>query len=123
MRQELDAWQAKQLNKPFIFTEYGADNQETVNKLPSAMWSEEYQIETIEMNHRVFDDYSFIKGEQVWNFADFAITEGYLRVNGNKKGIFTRSRQPKAAANYFKERWENLPLDYKSNNDKQKHLL
>ena len=114
MRQEMDAWKEKELNKPFIFTEYGADTQESVNKLPSTMWSEEYQIEILEMSHGVFDDYDFVKGEQVWNFADFATTEGYLRVNGNKKGIFTRNRQPKAAAHYFKKRWESLPLDYKS---------
>jgi len=117
MRQELDGWKAKELNKPFLITEYGADTQESVNKLPSTMWSEEYQIEVLEMNHRVFDDYGFIRGEQVWNFADFATTEGYLRVNGNKKGIFTRNRQPKAAAHYFKERWENLPPDYKANDN------
>ena len=37
-----------------------------------------------------------------------------MRVGGNKKGIFTRQRQPKRAAFYFKERWESLPLDYKA---------
>jgi beta-glucuronidase len=67
------------------------------------------------MCHRVFDSYDFIKGEQVWNFADFMTSEGMLRVNGNKKGVFTRDRQPKAAAFYFKNRWESLPGDYKGN--------
>ncbi len=59
--------------------------------------------------------YGFIKGEQIWNFADFQTTEGILRVNGNKKGVFTRQRQPKDAAYLLKERWEKLPLDYKGN--------
>ena len=36
-----------------------------------------------------------------------------MRVNGNKKGIFTRQRQPKDAAFVFKGRWEKLPEDYK----------
>lgn len=67
----------------------------------------------LDMNHRVFDSYDWVKGELVWNFADFRTTEGILRVNGNKKGIFTRQRQPKAAAFNFKNRWENLPVDYK----------
>ncbi len=112
-RQELDAWNAKHLNKPFIFTEYGADTYASEHKLPSVMWSQEYQIEYINMCSRVFDSYSFVKGEQVWNFADFQTTEGIMRVNGNKKGIFTRQRQPKDIAFIYKQRWESLPLDYK----------
>ncbi|MBP3703731.1 MAG: beta-glucuronidase [Lachnospiraceae bacterium] len=112
-REELDEWKAKNLDKPFIFTEYGADTLAFEHKLPSVMWSQEYQDEYLEMTHRVFDDYDFIKGEQIWNFADFQTTEGILRVNGNKKGIFTRQRQPKDIAYELKKRWEELPLDYK----------
>lgn len=112
-RQEMDAWQAKNLNKPFIFTEYGADTLGQEHKLPSVMWSQEYQDEYLKMTNDVFDSYDFIKGEQIWNFADFQTTEGIMRVNGNKKGVFTRQRQPKAAAYLLKERWESLPLDYK----------
>lgn len=78
------------------------------------MWSEEYQEEYLRMQFEVFDSYDFVKGEQVWNFADFQTTEGIMRVNGNKKGIFTRNRQPKAVAYVFKNRWENLPQNYKS---------
>ena len=58
------------------------------------MWSAEYQNEYLEMTHAVFDHYDFVQGELVWNFADFQTTEGILRVDGNKKGIFTR--QPSA---------------------------
>ncbi|PNV61117.1 beta-glucuronidase [Clostridium sp. chh4-2] len=113
-RREMDQWQAKNLNKPFIFTEYGADTYVAEHKLPSVMWSQEYQTEYLEMCHRVFDSYEFVRGEQVWNFADFQTTEGIMRVNGNKKGIFTRQRQPKEAAFFYKKRWESLPLNYKS---------
>lgn len=112
-RAEMDAWKEKGLDRPFIFTEYGADTYASEHKLPSVMWSQEYQIEYLDMCHRVFDSYDFVKGEQVWNFADFQTTEGIMRVNGNKKGIFTRQRQPKDAAFYYKKRWESLPLDYK----------
>lgn len=112
-RQELDGW-AKVLNgRPMIFTEYGADTMPTEHKLPSVMWSQEYQNEYLDMNHRVFDSYDFIQGELVWNFADFQTTEGIMRVNGNKKGIFTRQRQPKDAAFHFRARWTSLPDSYK----------
>lgn len=111
---EMDQWKALHLNKPFLFTEFGADTMVGVHKLPSVMWSEEYQEEYLRMQFEVFDSYDFVKGEQVWNFADFQTTEGIMRVNGNKKGIFTRNRQPKAVAYVFKNRWESLPQNYKS---------
>ena len=84
-RKEMNAWKEKKLNKPFIFTEYGADTLASEHKLPSVMWSQEYQDEYLKMTHEVFDSYDFIKGEQIWNFADFQTTEGIMRVNGNKK--------------------------------------
>lgn len=112
-RKEMNAWKEKKLNKPFIFMEYGADTLASEHKLPSVMWSQEYQDEYLKMTHEVFDSYDFIKGEQIWNFADFQTTEGIMRVNGNKKGVFTRQRQPKDIAYKLKERWEKLPLDYK----------
>lgn len=115
---ELDAWKELKLNRPFVFTEYGADTYAGLDKLPSVMWSQEYQKEYLEMTHSVFDSYDFIKGEQVWNFADFSTTEGIMRVDGNKKGIFTRNRQPKAAAYELKKRWEKLPLDFKGGSEK-----
>lgn len=111
---EMNAWKEKNLNKPFIFSEFGADTMPGLHKLPSVMWSEEYQREYLKMQFDVFDAYDFVKGEQVWNFADFQTTEGIMRVDGNKKGIFTRDRQPKEAAYMFKERWEALPREYKS---------
>lgn len=112
-RAEMDEWAKIRGDKPFIFTEYGADTNGELHKLPSVMWSQEYQDEYLEMTHRVFDSYPWIKGELVWNFADFQTTEGIIRMNGNKKGIFTRDRQPKSAAFVFKKRWESLPVDYK----------
>lgn len=111
-REEMNLY--KDINKPVIFTEFGADTMSGVHKLPSVMWSEEYQCEYYDMSFRVFDDYKFIIGEQLWNFADFQTTEGIFRVDGNKKGIFTRNRQPKAAAHFIRRRWTKLPMDYKS---------
>jgi len=119
LRHELEQWKAKGLNKPFVFTEYGADTDGGMHKLPSVMWSQEYQCEYLEVQHRVFDSYDFVRGENVWAFSDFATGEGILRVNGNKKGIFTRDRQPKAAAYALKKRWESLPPDYKASGYKE----
>lgn len=107
-RDEMDRWKAKELNKPFVFTEFGTDTLSTEHKLPSCMWSQEYQDEYLRMNFTVFDSYDFIQGELVWAFADFATGEGIFRVNGNKKGVFTRNRQPKDAAFVLKERWEKM---------------
>ena len=42
-RKELEEW--GKFNKPIIFTEYGADTYVGEHKLPSVMWSEEYQVE------------------------------------------------------------------------------
>ena len=47
------------------------------------------------MNNKVFDEFDFVVGEQAWNFADFATSQSLLRVQGNKKGLFTRDRKPK----------------------------
>ena len=62
------------------------------------------------MNNKVFDEFEFVVGEQAWNFADFATSQSLLRVQGNKKGLFTRDRKPKMVAHYFRNRWSNLDI-------------
>jgi beta-glucuronidase len=102
--EELTAWAGE--GKPIIITEYGADTYPGLHSLAAENpWSEEYQVEYLDMNHRVFDRIDAVVGEQVWNFADFTTTSGIMRVGGNKKGVFTRDRQPKAAAHYLRGRW------------------
>jgi len=103
---ELESWE--QTGKPIIITEFGADTYAGEHKLPSVMWSEEYQIEYLKMQFEVFDSFDSVVGEHVWNFADFQTGEAIMRVNGNRKGVFTRDRQPKAAAFLLKQRWENM---------------
>jgi beta-glucuronidase len=100
---ELRGW-AKE-GKPIIVTEYGADTYPGLHSLVPEPWSEEYQVAYLEMNHRVFDRFDAVVGEHVWNFADFATISGIGRVGGNKKGVFTRDRQPKAAAHVLRRRW------------------
>ncbi|RSX53981.1 beta-glucuronidase [Bifidobacterium goeldii] len=103
---EMNRWMQIEPNKPFVFTEYGADTEAGVHKLPSVQWSEEYQCDYLTMQHEVFDMFDAVTGEQMWNLCDFQTGEGIMRVDGNKKGAFTRDRQPKAAAFLLKRRWE-----------------
>lgn len=112
LRAELDGW--AQYNKPVIFTEYGADTVAGMHDTTPVMYTEEYQVAYYEMNNKVFDEYECVVGEQAWNFADFATSQSLLRVQGNKKGLFTRDRKPKMVAHYFKERWHAIPdFNYK----------
>jgi beta-glucuronidase len=101
--EELLGWATEE--KPIIITEYGADTYPGLHSVTASPWSEEYQVAYLDMNHRVFDRIDAVVGEQVWNFADFATTSGIMRVGGNKKGVFTRDRQPKAAAWALRRRW------------------
>ena len=101
---EISAW-IKAHGKPIIFTEYGADTFPGLHSVTPTPWTEEYQVEVLEMFHRVFDRHEAVVGEQIWNFADFATTAGVLRADGNRKGVFTRERRPKAAAHMLRRRW------------------
>jgi beta-glucuronidase len=103
---ELNAWVAKH-GKPIIITEYGADTLAGLHDVPPVPWTEEYQTALLEMSHRVFDRVDAVVGEQIWNFADFATSSGVMRVGGNKKGVFTRDRQPKAATQHLRSRWRS----------------
>lgn len=101
---ELNAWVEK-YGKPMIMTEYGADTIAGFHSIWDQPWTEEYQADILDMYHRVFDRIPAMIGEQVWNFADFATSSGFFRVDGNKKGVFTRDRKPKAAAHALRARW------------------
>jgi beta-glucuronidase len=104
LKAELEAW-ADKYDKPIVITEYGADTYPGLHDVLPGPWTEEYQVELLEMSHRVFDRIEAVVGEQVWNFADFATAPGIMRVGGNKKGVFTRDRRPKAAAHILRRRW------------------
>ncbi|MEY4618072.1 MAG: beta-glucuronidase [Actinomycetota bacterium] len=104
---ELKGWTEK-YSVPFIITEYGADTIAGGHSIHNLPWSEEYQSAYLEMSHSVFDKFPGVVGEHVWNFADFQTKPGIFRVLGNKKGAFTRDRQPKAAAHTLRARWTKL---------------
>lgn len=105
LKGEFEAFHSK-YNKPIMMTEYGADTLEGFHSLPSETFSEEYQVETLKEYSRVFDELDYCIGEHVWNFADFKTKQGLTRIRGNRKGVFTKERQPKMSAYYLKDRWE-----------------
>uniref|UniRef100_A0A182PUA5 Beta-glucuronidase n=1 Tax=Anopheles epiroticus TaxID=199890 RepID=A0A182PUA5_9DIPT len=133
--EEAEAWNKKH-NKPVLMSEYGADTQEGLHTLPAYIWSEDYQTRVFSQHFKAFDALrkkNFFIGEFVWNFADFKTAQSkakfdhasghgpaddeandfpyltaYTRVGGNKKGIFTRNRQPKAAAYLLRQRYHAL---------------
>ena len=105
---ELRAWAAKH-QKPIIMTEYGADTIAGLHDAVPGPWSEEYQSALLEISHRVFDRVDAVVGEHIWHFADFATSSGIMRVGGNRKGVFTRDRRPKAAVTHLRQRWRATP--------------
>src|SRR5699024_8913104 len=116
--------------------EYGADTITGLHTEPSFIFSEDYQTEFMVEYHKSFDALrakGFFIGEHIWNFADFMTKQRKLklkkssenntdfinlllhtettRVGGNKKGIFTRDRQPKSAARLLRCRYWKLSND------------
>ena len=94
-------------------TEYGSDTISGFHTLPSYVWTEDYQCDMVTNHFEVFDDLrrqdnSGFVGEMIWNFADFMTQQTVMRAVGNKKGIFTRNRQPKASAKLLRERYWTL---------------
>ncbi|XP_030217345.1 beta-glucuronidase [Gadus morhua] len=103
---QFEEWYGK-YKKPIIQSEYGADVVPGLHSDPPVMFSEEYQVMVLRSYHEVFDQKrkQYVIGELIWNFADFMTAQGVTRVVGNKKGIFTRQRQPKAGAYTLRERY------------------
>jgi beta-glucuronidase len=104
LEEELTGW-ADTHNMPIIMAEYGVDTYAGLHQAVPSPWSEEYQIDFLAMYHRVFDRIPAVVGEQIWNFADFQTKSAIFRVDGNKKGVFTRDRRPKSVARELRARW------------------
>ncbi|KAF2994971.1 hypothetical protein E8E13_003339 [Curvularia kusanoi] len=102
---DLLTWQNKYNDKPIIMTEYGADTIAGLHSAGVTPWSEEFQTDVYELYHRVFDRVRNVVGEQAWSFSDFQTSQHVFRVDGNKKGIFTRDRRPKSVAQALRRRW------------------
>ena len=106
LKDELERFHRRCPDKPIMLGEYGADTIAGLHDINSRLFSEEYQADFLKAYGEVFDSLAYITGEHVWNFADFATAENIKRVNGNKKGVFTRDRTPKMAAHFLRKRWK-----------------
>lgn len=104
LERELRAWWSL-YGKPILLAEYGADTVAGFHSDPPVMFSEEFQAAFLEEYHRTLDACDFVVGEHVWNFADFATKQAPGRALGNRKGVFTRQRQPKLVAAFLRKRW------------------
>lgn len=98
----------KLLNKPILVTEFGADTYAGMHLDQTEMFTEEYQMAFIKAYLDVANTKDFVCGMHVWAFADFKTGQNVFRFSGmNWKGVFTRDRKPKMAADYLHERWTN----------------
>jgi beta-glucuronidase len=97
----------KRYDKPLMMTEFGADTVAGMHSVGEQMFTEEYQVAFLESYIRTLRARTYVVGEHVWNFADFRTPQHFRRVFLNLKGVFTRDRQPKAAAFRLKKLWAN----------------
>lgn len=105
LERELDQVWAR-WHKPIIMTEFGADTIPGYHADHTTMWTEEYQADYLRFHLEAAAGREFVAGMHVWVFADFAAVQSIARVGGlNHKGVFTRARAPKMAANVLREFW------------------
>lgn len=69
------------------------------------MFSEEFQTEIIAAQYEEARRRPWVIGAHVWAFADFKTSQSFTRIVMNRKGVFTRDRQPKLAAHRLRELW------------------
>ena len=111
---ELTEWEHRYPEKPILMTEYGPDPSDKEAEITDEMLTDDFQIKFLDTYHEIFDQHKMFAGEYIWNFADFAQVKDSKSMKGSTKGIFTRSRKPKATAIALKKRWENIPdFNYK----------
>lgn len=91
--------------KPILLSEFGAGAIAGVHAHPAELFSEEYQAELIQKYCEVIESKPYMIGEHVWCFADFKTAQVAYRVALNRKGVFTRTRQPKLAAHLLRKIW------------------
>jgi beta-glucuronidase len=115
--QDLSNWRLTYPTKPVMVSEYGADTIPGLHNDPPFMFTEEYQKDFYAAYQIAFDNVSslihpdtgYFIGELPWTMFDFATDQSIIRVGGiNHKGLFTRQRQPKAAAFLIKSRYEQF---------------
>jgi beta-glucuronidase len=119
LTQDITSYRTTYPTKPIIVSEYGTETLPGLHNDPPLMFTEEYQKDFYTTYHNVFDNYSsllhpdtgYLIGELPWNMYEFAQVQSINSMaECNWKGLFTRQRQPKAAAFVIKNRYEQLEL-------------
>lgn len=95
----------KKFKKPIMVTEFGADTIPGEHATFPQMFTEEYQGLLIKKYFDIIESLPFTIGEHIWNFADFRTAQHHRRVVLNRKGVFTRERDPKCAAFIIRKHW------------------
>jgi len=107
LRGELEnLWQ--KYRKPILVSEFGADTIEGLHATYPQLFTEEYQESLVQTYFRVIESLPFTVGEHIWNFADFRTAQHHRRVVLNKKGVFTRLRDPKTVAFFIRDHWSQM---------------
>ena len=68
-------------------------------------FTEEFQAEFLKRYITCLKNRPDVAGMHIWHFADFSTNQLPLRVQGNRKGIFSRNREPKIAAFAVRQAW------------------
>lgn len=95
----------KKHGKPIVLTEFGVDTIEGYHATTPQFFTEEYQTVFLLKYSAIVESKPFCAGAHIWNFSDFLTPQHFRRVVLNKKGVFTRSRQPKGAAFAVRDHW------------------
>lgn len=90
---------------PIVLTEFGADTIDGYHATTAQLFTEEFQDELLGRYWDIAEARPYCAGTHVWNFADFRTTQHFRRVVLNRKGLFTRERNPKRAAFAMRDRW------------------
>lgn len=104
MEECLDTF-AELYDAPIVVTEFGADTVAGFHSMWELQFTEEFQTRYLEEQIELFRQKPYIAGMHIWNFADFYTNQSPVRVVGNRKGLFTRERQPKQAAFAVRRLW------------------
>lgn len=103
---EFAEWHEKYPNKPIFMSEYGLDSASGMRAIKDELFTEDYQVQFLEMYHTIFDQYDLLIGEHIWNFAS---DKNILSIQDSAKEIFSHEGIPKVTAKELKKRWDSIP--------------
>lgn len=90
---------------PIVVSEFGADTIAGMHSMWQLQFTEEFQTRYLAEQIELFASKPYVAGMHIWNFADFYTNQSPVRMVGNRKGLFTRERQPKQAAFAVRRLW------------------